>query len=461
MKSRTTFILTLFALNTYAAIYEVGPSQPYVSPNALYQAGVVQDGDTIQIDGADYFGQETLAYWTADRLLILGVNGTPHLHADGEYILGKGIWVFGGDDITVENIEFSGAVVPDKNGAGIRLDGVGVTVRNCNFHDNETGILTNSPYEGHILVEYTEFGHNGNGDGFSHNIYVNHADTLTFQYNYTHHATIGHCIKSRADYNFIRYNRIMDEDDGRSSRLIDIPNGGQCVILGNTMMQGTNAENFNMIGYGLEGLINEAPHKVYIVNNTMVSTRSNSLFFHIQEGTELAYTANNILAGAGTIVDGELSFELVNAMYDDIATIGFVDVDNYDYRLTEGAAPANLGLAVGVVDGIDLDVEYEYVHPISNTVRLISNTIDIGAFELEESSINIELQQHEIVIFPNPAHEVIHFTQPIDSVIIMDISGKIVFRSKEMIEDIDIAHYSPGIYNIFSDNQVISRIVIK
>jgi len=32
--------------------------------------------------------------------------------------------------------------VPDKNGAGIRQEGAGLTVRNCFFHDNEDGILT-------------------------------------------------------------------------------------------------------------------------------------------------------------------------------------------------------------------------------------------------------------------------------------------------------------------------------
>ena len=32
--------------------------------------------------------------------------------------------------------------MPDKNGAGIRLEGHGLVVRNCYFHDNEDGILT-------------------------------------------------------------------------------------------------------------------------------------------------------------------------------------------------------------------------------------------------------------------------------------------------------------------------------
>lgn len=47
----------------------------------------------------------------------------------------------------MEWIEFSGATVPDKNGAGIRQEGVPLTVRHCRFHDNENCILA-----GDVLV---------------------------------------------------------------------------------------------------------------------------------------------------------------------------------------------------------------------------------------------------------------------------------------------------------------------
>lgn len=461
MKLIMAWTISLFGAIAHASIYQVGASQMYVSPNALYQAGVLQDGDTVRIAGGDYYGQAALAHWVADNLLIQGVEGRPHLHADGEYILGKGIWVCGGDNITVENIEFSGAVVPDKNGAGIRLDGIGLTVRNCYFHNNETGILTNSPYDGHVLVEYTEFGYNGNGDGQSHNIYVNHADTLTFQYNHTHHSIIGHCIKSRADYNFILYNRIMDEEDGQSSRLIDVPNGGQCVIMGNAMMQGPTAENYNMIGYGLEGLVNQAPHKVYIVNNTMVSTRSNSLFFHVESGTELAYAANNVIAGSGTLVNGTLSLDSVNAIYEDITAIGFIDADNYDYRLAAGALPIDMGLDVTPLDGIDLTPLYHYVHPVAQESRVTSNQIDIGAYEYEASNYSIEIETESIVAFPNPVHNRIYFSRPLTSVWIVDITGKLVFGSEEMISDVDISQFRVGMYTVISAHRAIARFVVE
>ena len=50
----TGFILLLLSYNSFAATHQVGPSGPYLSPNMLYTANVVQDGDTIEIAAATY-----------------------------------------------------------------------------------------------------------------------------------------------------------------------------------------------------------------------------------------------------------------------------------------------------------------------------------------------------------------------------------------------------------------------
>ncbi|PCJ82891.1 MAG: hypothetical protein COA57_12715, partial [Flavobacteriales bacterium] len=85
-------------LKSYATIHQVGSSKTYISPNALYTASVVLDGDTIEIDAETYTGQPALAVWQQNDLLIRGVGGRPHLVANGEYIWGKGIWVVAGDN---------------------------------------------------------------------------------------------------------------------------------------------------------------------------------------------------------------------------------------------------------------------------------------------------------------------------------------------------------------------------
>ena len=46
------------------------------------------------------------------------------------------IWVVRRGRVTVENINLIGARVPDRNGAGIRFEGVHLTVRRCLAHKN-------------------------------------------------------------------------------------------------------------------------------------------------------------------------------------------------------------------------------------------------------------------------------------------------------------------------------------
>ena len=245
MKALLLLLFITISHASFATVYQVGNNKSYPTPNSLYLANVLETGDTIDIDDEEFRGDATLAVWTPDSLLIRGVNGRPHLMANGKYIHQKGIWVIKGNNCTVENIAFSGAKVPDKNGAGIRLDGTGITIRSCYFHDCEDGILTSNPEAGDILIEYSEFAHCGFGNGYSHNLYIGRVNSLTFRFNYSHHCKVGHCLKSRAQNNFIYNNFMADENDGYSSRLLDLPNGGFTIVMGNVFMQGPEAINGN------------------------------------------------------------------------------------------------------------------------------------------------------------------------------------------------------------------------
>ena len=78
---------------------------------------------------------------------------------------------------TILNVEFHHATVPDQNGAGIRLDGGNLVLRNTGFFDNENGILGG---EGSttVTIERSEFARNGFGDGYTHNIYIGNINRL-------------------------------------------------------------------------------------------------------------------------------------------------------------------------------------------------------------------------------------------------------------------------------------------
>lgn len=402
MKSLLLTTLLLGSLNSIATTYQVGSTQLYTTPNELYLANVVQDGDTIEIDSETYSGTACLAKWQANDLYIVGMGAVkPHMKADGQNIGGKGIWIFSADNITVENIEFSEASVTDQNGAGIRLEGMGMTVINCYFHDNENGVLTGNS-GGDITILNSEFASNGYGDGYSHNLYIGHVDKLIFKFNYSHHAFIGHNLKSRANENYILYNRIMDEQSGESSRLIDLPNGGFSIVMGNLLMQGNNAPNNNMVGYGLEGITNTLG-ELYFINNTLVNKRTAScIFVSVAGSTTVSNISNNIFAGTGTNISGTTTTANNNVSDTDIANLYFTDEANYDYHLAPNSPAVDAGNNVSAVNGNSLTPDFQYEHSTNSNARTTVSVIDAGSYEDMSSAAILEFQTDNSVVYPNP-----------------------------------------------------------
>ncbi len=445
-------LILLFScsINTFANIYKVGATRTYVSPNALYVADILEDSDTIEIDADAYIGTASLAVWKKNNLFIRSVGGRPVLDADGQYIWGKGIWVLAGNNITVQGFEFYGAKVPDRNGAGIRLDGIGMHVRNCLFHGNETGILTNNTYAGEVIIEHSEFANNGYGDGYSHNVYIGHVEKLIFQFNYTYHAKIGHNLKTRAAQNYILYNRIMDEETGNSSRLLDIPNGGFSIVMGNLFMQGNNAPNNNLIGYGLEGLSNNANNELFLINNTLVNKRINScLFLHIKDGASVVKVANNIFAGTGDLYHGPITELTNNLVRQSISDIKFIDEPNYNYQLAPNSPAIDAGTNIAAINDHSLVPQFVYTHPIDGSERVIDGQIDIGAYEHRHVvAMETELAATPITIYPNPASNILQISlkpEKIKELSIIDIYGKTVLKTLNL-NSLDVSQLPHGNY---------------
>ncbi len=362
-----------------AAVLEVGPDKDYAMPSDA--ADEAENGDSVLIDAGDY---EDCTYWGQSNITIIGVGGRPHVRDAS--CQGKGIWIFGGDNIRVQNIEFSGATVEDENGAGIRHDGGSIFISNCYFHHNENGILASGGGSDTILVEYSEFAYNGFGDGYTHNMYMGNFGTFILRYSYSHHAKIGHNVKSRANENIIMYNRIMDEADGTSSRDIDLPNGGWTLLLGNVIQQGEDTDNSEVFGYGMEGLSNDGPHEIYVVHNTFVNNRSGGTFISVAGSTEKAFVHNNIFAGSGTLVSGVSADMGHNENNSDIDYFKFTDPDNFDFHLGEDSPALNKAEDMGEANGYSLvpTLEYKNVADIKN--RAAIGELDLGAFEYNDGT---------------------------------------------------------------------------
>jgi len=358
-----------------AATITVGPSGQYSAPCAAFAAA--QDGDTIEIESSGTYDGDVCAI-AKSSLTIRGINGRAHIDAAGQNSGGKAIWVVQGNDTTIENVELSGATVPDQNGAGIRQEGVNLTVRNCFFHDNENGILAGDKADSSILIEYSEFANNGFGDGQTHNMYINHVASFTIRYSYTHHAKIGHLIKSRALKNVIVYNRIMDEADGTASYEIDMPNGGLSLVMGNLIQQGAATDNSSIVAYAEEGAGNPDQH-LFVINNTFVNDRKSGTFLNIKDGVPAVLVRNNIFTGGGTVIsqataDLAGNFETGDPM--------LVNAAGYDYHLQPGSPCVDMGIDVAAVGEFNLTPDHQYVHPANTESRIAVGQIDIGAYEL-------------------------------------------------------------------------------
>jgi hypothetical protein len=297
--SRRVWILMLPALAAMCTVasartLRVGPAQALRTPSAA--AEVVRDGDIVEIEAGTYAGD--VATWRANRLTLRG-RGQVVLEAAGKSAQGKGIWVIAGRRTTVENIVFTGAKVPDKNGAGIRQEGAGLVVRGCTFRDNENGILTGENRQSDILIERSTFVGAGAGDGQSHNIYIGAVRSFTLRASVVREARVGHEVKSRALRNDIRYNRI-DDGAASASYSIDLPNGGDSTIVGNLIVQGPNSENSGIISYGAEGLANGSS-RLRIASNTIVNRQvGRGVVAQASPGTDVLLW-NNAISGGGTL----------------------------------------------------------------------------------------------------------------------------------------------------------------
>ena len=431
-------------------MWSVGPGLSYTLPSQV--STLVADGDTVNIEAGVY--PSDVARWTADNLVLRGIGGFAHLESNGLSWGDRAIWVIQGDNTTVEWIEFSECQVPDHNGAGLRLEGLSLTVRHCWFHHNENGILCGEYHPSTVRIEYSEFGHHGFGDGYSHNLYIGHVDSLIFRYNYSHHADVGHELKSRAWVNVIEYNRIGNEADGTASREIDLPNGGQAYLIGNVVQQGLQSENSNIVGFGMEGLSNPGPQEFYAVNNTIVNEKANGSFF--QAPADVFFKAyNNVLAGGGSFMSAfPTSIDTVaNLRATDIATVQFADAAAYDYRIDESSPAHNLGFpAGGASNGYPLVAFYEYVHPAESVLRCQHALLDAGAFETCSTGIAVDEAQG-IAIFPNPAPDLVSITVPSGTIItgieLIDGQGRVVLRKVERPLDlarVDISDLASGLF---------------
>ena len=363
-------LLLAAALPAAPRTRQVGPGLKYSTPCKAIAAA--SDGDTIEIDAKGDYAGDVCAVWK-NRLTLRGVNGRPKLDAAGRSAEGKATWVIKGGGTVVENIEFTGAAVGDKNGAGIRLEGKNLTVRNSYFHHNENGILTSWDV-GTVQVEHSEFGWNGHANGQAHNIYVGGTDKFILHASYMHHSVGGNLVKSRAAVNIITYNRISQET-GDGSYELDLSNGGQALVMGNVIQQGAESVNEHMITFGMEGA--RPSSRMLLVHNTIVNIRPSGRFFLHAQGTTIE-ARNNIFAGKAVLGLNDPALPEGNVLDPEMR---FVDASAHNYALAAGSPAINAAKDPGLWEDKPAVPEWQYVHPQCVQARTAVAAMDAGAFE--------------------------------------------------------------------------------
>jgi Right handed beta helix region len=181
---------------------------------------------------------------------------------DGVTCEGKAILVLKGNQTIIDGLVFRNATVQDRNGAGIRGEGLGLTVKRSTFTNNENGILYSVSTPGYVLIEDSVFDGNGTceGSGCSHGIYINQVTQLTVRRSTFINTHIGHHLKSRAKSTLVEDCVIDDHSKGNSSYLIDVSNGGVLVVRGNLLIKGPRTDNSTaFISFGMEGVKQASP----------------------------------------------------------------------------------------------------------------------------------------------------------------------------------------------------------
>ena len=147
MRSGLLLAASLLAGPASARVLQVGPGGLPSLAAAVREAG---DGDTIRLAAGSYYECAVLT----QRGLVLEGPGAVLTDRTCE---GKALLVVRGDNLVVRDVTLARARVPDRNGAGIRLEAQGLTLERVRFDNDEVGMLAAEGGPGVIRVTDCRF----------------------------------------------------------------------------------------------------------------------------------------------------------------------------------------------------------------------------------------------------------------------------------------------------------------
>lgn len=301
--------LSTFEGRPVVRVCPVGDARAACDTNSISEAILLAaSGERIEIvgDGADY-EQCAVIPDTLSDIEIAGVCGRPHIRDSVcEF---KGVFVNYGSNVTLTNLEISGAAIGPAaggNAAAIRDQSQGnLNLRYLSIHDNQNGILGGV---GVIRIDWSRFEANGSSEdpGYTHNTYfapevteviIQNSLFLRAQYE-------GNNMKSRAQRMVMKCS-VSASLDGMDSREMDISEGGELVIENSLIQQGPESVNSGLLGFATES---EDPSRRHAEQHLEI--RDTDFINDKATGTFVAYNAYDTTVildgvrfiGAGTTV---------------------------------------------------------------------------------------------------------------------------------------------------------------
>jgi hypothetical protein len=347
----------------WAASWVVGPDgAPMTLQDAVAQA---KDGDVIEMIQGQYRAPIVLEN---RQITLRGVGPAVIVGGEAKVALGRAraLWTVRGGQVTLENIQFRGARSQEGAGAGVRQEGGRLTVRQCQFFDNEHGLTTTNDEAAELLIENSVFGAAPRvPGGLYHLLNVGRIGKLGITGSRFQQGFEGHLIRTRARENFIAYNLIHDGQRGGASYEIEIVDGGMATILGNVIAQGAEGQNPVLVAYGSEGRA-WPQNELRLSHNTFINYAWTPAWFlrvfkdRLPAGFEV-FAVNNLLVGPGIFWLGAPGTFEGNR----VALRGMLrDAPTYFFELPPDSMWRGSGVDPTRIEGRDLSPQAEYEWPI-------------------------------------------------------------------------------------------------
>jgi len=401
------------AQSANADTYRVGSAR--TTKNLSDVADKLQPGDTVEIDPGVY--REVFSFkanGTKDAPITIRGSGEtrPVFDADGLNVSGRGsiprgIFEIEGAYYVIERLEFKNAR-NGNNAAGIRLLGsTNAVIRDCKVSYCDMGIFGGDRET--VTIEACDIGFNSTieHNGYAHNFYMS-GNRVVVRNCHIHDCLYGQNFKSRAHYNELWYNWIVDSNQGEVGPVdgkgaTDRPHSN-VLMVGNVIVSKPDrtGNNSKFILYGSEsGGTHDGT--LYLFHNTLIAGSPKIRFVQLYDPNARLVAHNNIFFGSDQIVvearkaisvSGShnwipASAEAPSTFTDTIKgdNPGFLSIDERDFRLQMTSPCVDKGAeSLEYVDGDgqshQLVIDHSYMPHLKVTQRAMIGTPDLGAYEV-------------------------------------------------------------------------------